>query len=202
MKPVGKPDAGNPHVRFDERGRETGRCRHGPSHRARPRLLLRWRRARHKPLSWRMILVRRRINAVNGVRTRHGGACALSPGLVTGRRQAGARHLRRRPADLGRRGAGAGGDRAPARHGRAAGALHRGPAGARAGAPWLGRDDPLSRAADRRRLRRRQRLRRAARRPGVQDGGRPAARERRGSVLAADHVPAGEPARRRPRSSG
>ncbi len=24
-KPVGKPDAGNPHVRFDERGRETGR---------------------------------------------------------------------------------------------------------------------------------------------------------------------------------
>ena len=27
MKSVGKPDAGNPHVRFDERGRETGRCR-------------------------------------------------------------------------------------------------------------------------------------------------------------------------------
>jgi hypothetical protein len=25
MKPVGKPDAGNPHVRFDERGRETDR---------------------------------------------------------------------------------------------------------------------------------------------------------------------------------
>jgi len=24
MKPVGKPDAGNPHVRFDERGEETG----------------------------------------------------------------------------------------------------------------------------------------------------------------------------------
>jgi hypothetical protein len=23
MNPVGKPDAGNPHVRFDERGRET-----------------------------------------------------------------------------------------------------------------------------------------------------------------------------------
>ena len=33
VKPVGKPDAGNPHVRFDERGRETGHC-----HRARPRL--------------------------------------------------------------------------------------------------------------------------------------------------------------------
>ena len=33
MKPVGKPDAGNPHVRFDERGRETGQC-----YRARPRL--------------------------------------------------------------------------------------------------------------------------------------------------------------------
>ena len=27
LKPVGKPDAGNPHVRFDERGRETERCR-------------------------------------------------------------------------------------------------------------------------------------------------------------------------------
>ena len=26
MKPAGKPDAGNPHVRFDERGWETGRC--------------------------------------------------------------------------------------------------------------------------------------------------------------------------------
>ena len=25
MKPVGKPDAGNPHVRFAERGWETGR---------------------------------------------------------------------------------------------------------------------------------------------------------------------------------
>jgi len=26
MKPVAKPEAGNPHVRFDERGRETGQC--------------------------------------------------------------------------------------------------------------------------------------------------------------------------------
>ncbi len=26
VKPVGEPDAGNPHVRFDERGGETGRC--------------------------------------------------------------------------------------------------------------------------------------------------------------------------------
>jgi len=26
MKPVGEPDAGNPHVRFDERGWETERC--------------------------------------------------------------------------------------------------------------------------------------------------------------------------------
>ena len=48
----------------------------------------------------------------------------------------------------------------------------------------------------------RQRLRRPARRPGVQAGGRPAARDRGRSVLAADHVPAGEPAQRRPRSSG
>ena len=27
VKPIGKPDAGNPPVRFDERGRETERCR-------------------------------------------------------------------------------------------------------------------------------------------------------------------------------
>jgi len=27
VKPVGEPDAGDRHVRFDERGWETGRCR-------------------------------------------------------------------------------------------------------------------------------------------------------------------------------
>src|SRR5439155_27240561 len=27
VKPIGKPDAGNPRVRFDQRGRETERCR-------------------------------------------------------------------------------------------------------------------------------------------------------------------------------
>src|SRR5664279_5746168 len=37
MKPVGKPDAANPHVRFDERGWETGR-RCCASARAHPRL--------------------------------------------------------------------------------------------------------------------------------------------------------------------
>src|SRR5512142_1705633 len=36
VKPVGKPDAGNPHVRFDERGRETGP--RSASTRALPRL--------------------------------------------------------------------------------------------------------------------------------------------------------------------
>ena len=35
---VGKPDAGNQHVRFDERGRETERGSSEHSHRARPRL--------------------------------------------------------------------------------------------------------------------------------------------------------------------
>jgi len=40
MNPVGEPDAGNPHVRFDERGRETRPlfC----CYRARPRLYLRF----------------------------------------------------------------------------------------------------------------------------------------------------------------
>jgi hypothetical protein len=38
MKPVGKPDAGNRHIRFDERGWETGRWPQAPSYRAYPRL--------------------------------------------------------------------------------------------------------------------------------------------------------------------
>lgn len=38
VKPVGKPDAGNRHVRFDERGWETGRWPKAPSYRAHPRL--------------------------------------------------------------------------------------------------------------------------------------------------------------------
>ena len=41
MKPVGKPDAGNPHVRFDERGGETGLGRR-LNYRASPRLYRRW----------------------------------------------------------------------------------------------------------------------------------------------------------------
>ncbi|HKM81305.1 MAG TPA: hypothetical protein VJY15_10150 [Candidatus Acidoferrum sp.] len=36
VNPVGEPDAGNPHVRFDERGWETGR--RVRRHRAHPRL--------------------------------------------------------------------------------------------------------------------------------------------------------------------
>ena len=42
VKPVGKPDAGNPHVRFDERGWETGR-RSGVCARAHPRLCKEYR---------------------------------------------------------------------------------------------------------------------------------------------------------------
>ncbi|MGH9433625.1 MAG: hypothetical protein ACRD3T_19005, partial [Terriglobia bacterium] len=38
VKPAGEPDAGNPHVRFDERGWETGRRLR--SHRAHPRISL------------------------------------------------------------------------------------------------------------------------------------------------------------------
>jgi hypothetical protein len=34
VKPVGKPDAGDRHVRFDERGWETGRWPSAPSYRA------------------------------------------------------------------------------------------------------------------------------------------------------------------------
>ena len=36
MKPVGKPDAANPHVRFDERGGKTGRYRKRASPRPSP----------------------------------------------------------------------------------------------------------------------------------------------------------------------
>ncbi len=38
MKSVGKPDAGNPHVRFDERGTGNGAIGQASSHRALPRL--------------------------------------------------------------------------------------------------------------------------------------------------------------------
>jgi hypothetical protein len=38
VKPVGEPDAGDRHVRFDERGWETERCRMALSYRAHPRL--------------------------------------------------------------------------------------------------------------------------------------------------------------------
>src|SRR5215469_980733 len=40
VKSPGEPDARNPHVRFDERGEETGRWPQAPSHRASPRLYL------------------------------------------------------------------------------------------------------------------------------------------------------------------
>ena len=40
VKPVGEPDAGDRHVRFDERGWETGRWPLAPSYRAHPRLYL------------------------------------------------------------------------------------------------------------------------------------------------------------------
>jgi len=58
MKPVGKPDAGNPHVRFDERGRETERLAKASSYRALPRLYVRpdgahrqWRKVPRRELS-------------------------------------------------------------------------------------------------------------------------------------------------------
>jgi hypothetical protein len=40
MKPVGEPDAGDRHVRFDERGWETEHWPQAPSYRAHPRLYL------------------------------------------------------------------------------------------------------------------------------------------------------------------
>ena len=130
------------------------------------------------------------------LRARHDRGCPVSTRPVTRRRQAGARRVRRRADVVGRGRPAARGDRAQARPRRSAGALHRGSPSARAGTPWPILDDPLSRADDRRRLRRRQRLRRPARRSGVQDGGRPPARDGRRAVLAAYHVSPREPADR------
>ncbi|MFC2253599.1 hypothetical protein ACETRX_28485 [Labrys portucalensis] len=67
MKPVGKPDAGNPHVRFDERGRETGL-----RHRARPRLYKISGRKRHilTDTDGRLLCVR--VHAVD-IQDRDGG---------------------------------------------------------------------------------------------------------------------------------
>ena len=42
VKPVGEPDAGDRHVRFDERGWETGRWPSAPSYRAHPQLYHGW----------------------------------------------------------------------------------------------------------------------------------------------------------------
>jgi hypothetical protein len=50
MKPVGKPDAGNLHVRFDERGEETERV--NTRDRASPRLYVRPEGACHQ---WRKV---------------------------------------------------------------------------------------------------------------------------------------------------
>ena len=62
VKPVGEPDAANPHVRFDERGREPGRRLR--SHRALPRLYLRseWRPwedffSNRKPIQVRKMMI-------------------------------------------------------------------------------------------------------------------------------------------------
>ncbi len=120
----------------------------------------------------------------------------ILPGLPAGRGQAGACRFRRRPADFGRRDIAAGGGRAAARDRRAAGRLHRGPARRRNGcgttlaemiryrALLIAAGYPDGNDCDALRSR-----------SGLQDGGRAAARERRRSVLAADHQPAGEPAR-------
>ena len=48
VKPVGKPDARNGHVRFDERGRETGRYAVRFRDRALPRLYVRPKGADHR----------------------------------------------------------------------------------------------------------------------------------------------------------
>ena len=50
VKPVGKPNAGDRHVRFDERGWETERWPQAPSYRAHPRLY----RLCCKTLFWRV----------------------------------------------------------------------------------------------------------------------------------------------------
>ena len=66
---------------------------------------------------------------------RHDRRCPFSPWLVIGQRQAGARGVRWRAADLGRGRADPRRDRAQARRRRPAGTLHRGPARTRASPP-------------------------------------------------------------------
>jgi methyl-accepting chemotaxis protein len=76
MKPVGKPDAGNPHVRFDERGRETeAACRH----RARPRLYRNVQEASHgtQEVSSNICSVLRAANDSGAAATQVLGAAAL-----------------------------------------------------------------------------------------------------------------------------
>ncbi|BAI74869.1 transposase (plasmid) [Azospirillum sp. B510] len=124
---------------------------------------------------------------INGVHARHAREYRGSARLVAGCRQAGSRRLRWRPSHLRRRCPAAGGDRPAAWVLRASGALHRGSPRSRAHPAHAVGDDPLPRPADRRRLSGRQRLRHPAQRSRLQDGGRPAAGERRRPVLATDH---------------
>ena len=69
MKPVGEPDAGDRHVRFDERGWETERWPKAPSYRAHPRLYhLYGPAARCKPkvMIWRRLVLRFCIRPIDG----------------------------------------------------------------------------------------------------------------------------------------
>src|SRR5262249_29717684 len=82
MKPVGEPYAGNPHVRFDERGVETERWPHGPKQpRLSSTLPLRKRRAVTARIAkecarWALSSGRGRLR----ISARHYSACA-QPGL-------------------------------------------------------------------------------------------------------------------------
>src|SRR5260370_2606797 len=84
MKPVGKPDAGNPHVRFDERGLGNGTALR-VSTRARPRL---YRRLSSVLISRRSTFGESLRQASRRVSTRHARVLAPRSGIVQSRNNA------------------------------------------------------------------------------------------------------------------
>ena len=167
-KPVGEPDAGNRHVRFDERGEETERW--SQSDPKPPRLSSTLpvashatRKAATKRLDWRNILVSKQSARVtHRIRRRHGRSYAVSPGPVTRLDQVAHSRAGRRQPLLERRACGAargGPSPRPRRGDRRSAPRHAQPAPRH---PLLSGDGDGTHDGDRRRLRGCRRPRRAA----------------------------------------
>src|SRR3989475_4180932 len=203
VKPVREPDAGKPHVRFDEEGRETrdgpfgewtpdpkGRKRWGaagPVHdRARSSLYRTMKEKSHR-VSRRCY--RSGVDALRGTQTRRLDGHTLysaSHLQIRAERQAAGRRLRHAARELRWWGAPAQGDRHPVRVDQAAGSVSRGRPPAGQGSASDARIAPATALWPRLRLRRLQRRCPAGRRCDPQAPARARSPRRAGPGFAAD----------------